>query len=370
MQRLGGGGYTRKRNQRAGGAAGPSHPADPTCGCDMQAGWPKFLTENIPLPTMKGGGSCGIPPIPNYYQGGQRGGACGACAGLPLPTPLQQGGGPPFYNSNPVPDACPFPGTGYCNFYAKGGSKSNENIDLGHKLMNKEEFAMFLAFYGKPSPHAQILAGKPKTKQFDEIYEAGKELQKAKVANLDEARALKWIRDKKEGLPMFGGANYGEPMNLQARLRGGANYGEPMNLQARLRGGAQELPLALSAPQIARQDERRKQLSQAIRLLQQEGKPLRAFNIREKMRQMNAKIPSSAAPMATPVLAPQNGGGCGCGLPRGGYRPTKKNLNALKKWRKGQSIGFTMTSSLKAKGLIPRTSKKNRGKKVVSAKYK
>lgn len=200
MQRLGGGGYTRKL-KRGGGN-------DPSCGCDMQAGWPKFLTENIPLPSMKGGGSCGIPPIPNYYQGGssvaptrQRGGGCAACSGLPLPQPMVGpsqptigGGQPTVYNSNPVPDACPFPGTGYCNFYARGGKQ-----------------------------------------------------------------------------------------------RGGANYGEPMYLQARLRGG---------------------------------------------------------------------------------YRPTKKNLNALKKWRKGQSIGFTQTASLKAKGLIPRTSKKYRGKKVKSAKYR
>ncbi len=55
---------------------------------------------------------------------------------------------------------------------------------------------------------------------------------------------------------------------------------------------------------------------------------------------------------------------------RGGYRPTKKNLTYLKKWKKGKSIGFTMTSSLKAKGLIPRTSRKLKGKKVVSRKYK
>ena len=68
----------------------------------------------------------------------------------------------------------------------------------------------------------------------------------------------------------------------------------------------------------------------------------------------------------------QRGGGCGCsaGLLKGGYRPTRKNLNALKKWRKGQSIGFTMTASLKAKGLIPRTSRKQKGKKVVSRKYR
>lgn len=76
----------------------------------------------------------------------------------------------------------------------------------------------------------------------------------------------------------------------------------------------------------------------------------------------------------------QRGGGCGCTsglLPqgggtrkRGGYRATKRNLKYLKKWKKGQSIGFTMTSSLKAKGLIPRTSKTMKGKKVVSRKYK
>lgn len=207
MQRLGGGGYTRK-NKRGGGVVGGFGPTNPSCGCDMQAGWPKFLTENIPMK----GGSCGIPPIPNYYQGGgmnQRGGSCPTCSGLPLPQPFQSGGGFQVgYNSNPVPDACPFPGTGYCGFYA----------------------------------------------------------------------------------------------------RGGANYGEPMYLQAKLRGG-----------------------------------------------------------------------GCGCSAwkggsrvttdQRGGYKPTKKNRAALKKWRKGQSIGFTMTSSLKAKGLIPRTSRKHRGKKVVSAKY-
>lgn len=77
----------------------------------------------------------------------------------------------------------------------------------------------------------------------------------------------------------------------------------------------------------------------------------------------------------------QQGGGCGCGGPlfrgggtrkhkRGGYKATKKNLNALKKWRKGQSIGFTMTASLKAKGLIPRTSRKLKGRHVVSRKYR
>jgi hypothetical protein len=50
----------------------------------------------------------------------------------------------------------------------------------------------------------------------------------------------------------------------------------------------------------------------------------------------------------------------------GGYRATKRNLKYLKKWKRGESIGFTMRSSLKAKGLIPRAN----GKKRVSAKYR
>jgi hypothetical protein len=50
---------------------------------------------------------------------------------------------------------------------------------------------------------------------------------------------------------------------------------------------------------------------------------------------------------------------------RGGYRATKKDRNALRKWKQGKSIGFTMTASLKAKGLIPRAN----GTRRVSAKY-
>lgn len=66
------------------------------------------------------------------------------------------------------------------------------------------------------------------------------------------------------------------------------------------------------------------------------------------------------------------GGGCGCGgrMLKGGYKPTRKNRKYLQKWKRGESIGFTMTSSLKAKGLIPRTSRKLKGKKVVSRKYR
>jgi len=63
------------------------------------------------------------------------------------------------------------------------------------------------------------------------------------------------------------------------------------------------------------------------------------------------------------------GGGCGC-MARGGYRATAKNRAMLRKYKAGQSIGFTGIASLKAKGLLPRTSRKNRGKKIVGPKYR
>jgi len=65
----------------------------------------------------------------------------------------------------------------------------------------------------------------------------------------------------------------------------------------------------------------------------------------------------------------KRGAACPCmttPLITGGYKPTKRNLKYLKKWKKGESIGFTMRSSLKAKGLIPRAN----GTKRVSAKYR
>jgi hypothetical protein len=52
--------------------------------------------------------------------------------------------------------------------------------------------------------------------------------------------------------------------------------------------------------------------------------------------------------------------------PSGGYKATKRNLKYLKLWKKGKSIGFTMKSSLKAKGLIPRAN----GTYRVSPKYR
>ena len=76
----------------------------------------------------------------------------------------------------------------------------------------------------------------------------------------------------------------------------------------------------------------------------------------------------------------QRAGGCGCatrtkGIFSGGavarsYRATAKNRQLLARLRRGESIGFTATASLKAKGLIPRTSKKLRGKKVLGPKYR
>lgn len=51
---------------------------------------------------------------------------------------------------------------------------------------------------------------------------------------------------------------------------------------------------------------------------------------------------------------------------RGGYIPTARNLHYLRLWKKHKSIGFTMRSSLKAKGLIPRAD----GTYRVSDKYK
>jgi hypothetical protein len=53
-------------------------------------------------------------------------------------------------------------------------------------------------------------------------------------------------------------------------------------------------------------------------------------------------------------------------VPTGGYRPTARNRSFLKRYKQGKSIGFTMRSSLKAKGLIPRAN----GTKRVSAKYR
>ncbi len=77
------------------------------------------------------------------------------------------------------------------------------------------------------------------------------------------------------------------------------------------------------------------------------------------------------------VMNPTWGGACPCQavpkipiplgeLQKGGYKPSKRDLKYLKLWKQGKSIGFTMRSSLKAKGLIPRVN----GTRRVSTKYR
>ena len=83
-------------------------------------------------------------------------------------------------------------------------------------------------------------------------------------------------------------------------------------------------------------------------------------------------VASKAANIAaTPPVTPVNGTptptpGAAGGKRKGGYRPTKKDKAALKKLKQGKSIGFTMRSSLKAKGLLRRAN----GTMRISAKYK
>ena len=77
-----------------------------------------------------------------------------------------------------------------------------------------------------------------------------------------------------------------------------------------------------------------------------------AFYRKQKTRKNGGACPCQAAPQGPIML--------------GGYKPTARNLKYLKKWRRGESIGFTMRSSLKAKGLIPRSN----GTYKVSPKYR
>jgi hypothetical protein len=57
---------------------------------------------------------------------------------------------------------------------------------------------------------------------------------------------------------------------------------------------------------------------------------------------------------------------CGCMLPKqGGYRPTRKNRDMFRKYKAGKSIGFTWRSSLKAKGMLPRSN----GRYILGPKY-
>jgi hypothetical protein len=93
------------------------------------------------------------------------------------------------------------------------------------------------------------------------------------------------------------------------------------------------------------------------------------------MRKPMMELPAGVKPSTD--LWQGGSSGCGCGVfpgseysnpwrdLTGGYRATKRNKKYLKLWKQGKSIGFTMRSSLKAKGLIPRAN----GTRRVSTKY-
>jgi len=80
--------------------------------------------------------------------------------------------------------------------------------------------------------------------------------------------------------------------------------------------------------------------------------------------QSEPAMPSTEVSVTPPTSLLTSGGKRRKGR-KGGYRVTKKDKAALKKLRQGKSIGFTMRSSLKAKGLLRRAN----GTYRVSKKY-
>jgi len=107
-------------------------------------------------------------------------------------------------------------------------------------------------------------------------------------------------------------------------------------------------------------------------------------NIPTYYRYLDTIIPE--VPYSTEIRAARYRGGCGCMVPQqggytsenpksnplkgkvfqGGYRATKKDKKYLRLLKQGKSIGFTMTASLKAKGLIKRAN----GTRRISKKYR
>lgn len=68
--------------------------------------------------------------------------------------------------------------------------------------------------------------------------------------------------------------------------------------------------------------------------------------------------------MCSPLAPPD------ASLPQaGGYTPTAKNMEMLRRYKRGESIGFTGRSSLRAKGLLPRVSAEYKGMYVLGPKY-
>lgn len=290
MQRMGGG----SRKTKGGGN-------DPRCGCDMRVGWPSSLQA-------QSGGGCpcsGSGPLLRS----QAGGGCASCMAAPGALPMQgggkrktrkgrkgrKGGGLLFANGGGQccprqvlrfggtqtggacgDFPCPFTGTGYCPFYAKGGSAADR--DYTNIIEDAiRALSQFLSDY-RPLNQGEVVS----PSQLEQMK---------KEADLVTETFFNKVND-------------------------------------------------IVVP-----------LSQEL-----QGRREKVFNLNNEMGHRIAEYTAAAAP------APAHEGGK--------YKPTRRNRVALRKWRKGQSIGFTMTSSLKAKGLIPRTSRKNRGKKIVSAKYK
>jgi hypothetical protein len=245
MQRMGGG--SRKR----GGGN------DPRCGCDMRVGWESSFGD---VKQLGGGCGCGL------WKGGKRKG-----------TRKNPRGGAQDFNPAPV------------HFKDFGVTLSDTRADVSS-----------IANYAGKGGASDLV---PSPVHFNNF---GRTISNTR-ANVSSIANYNAKGGKEPDFPCpFPGTGY-----CTFYAKGGANYGEPMFLQAKLRGGG-----------------------------------------------MNG-----CGCLTNPVIR-------GYGTGSGGYRMTKRNRKYLKRYKQGKSIGFTMTSSLKAKGLIPRTSRKHKGKKIVSAKYK
>lgn len=96
----------------------------------------------------------------------------------------------------------------------------------------------------------------------------------------------------------------------------------------------------------------------------------------QRQVEMVVKGPAALSKIATQFGGPKVNGAMASAAAnlgkyfQGGYKATARDKHYLRKYKRGESIGFTMKASLKAKGLLPRTSKTMRGKRVVSEKYK
>lgn len=149
-------------------------------------------------------------------------------------------------------------------------------------------------------------------------------------------------------------------------MRGGAGCGP----SASLRGGCGCMMGA--APQPARKRAQTRKMRGGYPGCTGQPTMLRALGIMAGGRRRQATSDKRSGQARKRGSRKQSAGACGAcsGLPRflrgGKYIPTARNKAALRKWRAGKSIGFTARSSLKAKGLIPRSN----GTIRVSAKYK